>query len=1442
MPQHVKNKEEILLATDQVRGERIDAKDKILFFFDERKSVNYGKHLQDTIEFTVLDTENNLLHWENQGLTEYSLIKGQAAVDSLILKPGNDLRRTGFNRGQFRISYNFFSNALGSFSENRVFIETISATRKEIRILPVITGDDGKDLDFAGLFEDFSSGEILVRAFADLVSSVITDFPGFEEFIAVYRELENEIENLKNRLVFADINDQPTLKQELEFAEKRLTNHKGDVDAKEKKFRDLYGQLINAFQVHFDVQIGTPTIPNILSPVDRDILLTGVVREAIKTVISTKYDSSSAPEGYALYFEERLLDIATPSEELLQLTAGFRFLKYVINFGDNKNYLIVNWVRDDIEFPDAPFSIIIKLLDPLPEEFEKNDQLWISRELTPPVFEKVFLQGVEEPEDLGFHLRPPNFNIEVDNMGRRSTPFESFDDLVSTHATTSQQLVDHFFSGSLEGVDINIDYTDYGNFVHFGSAEERLENFKFKLGSIELLDSQIVSLQKSSRSLTVLSDIQRLETKKTNFVGDFDRYEEFLFTESGSQYSASIPESQSAQFNPIGEWPKQNRIEPFVLFSVTSSQAEEWFLTQSVIAQTFDNENFDRLLNNTPSHILDNEENAEYVLFLNMIGQYFDVFHSYITALGDLHNRDENVFEGLSKDLTFNVVKSFGFDLENGQDFRPLWEHAFGFDISGSLNQSGDLVAGWETSSAFDSASFETFITSSVKNTNVVSAINTVSSGAFQSNNFVNLPRGEIFEVIFDISGTLDGTTVFAISNVAGPVFTQSLSTGNNNFFVTASANWTFGFRTEIRTTGTGSDFSLTDFSFRPTEGLIQSRPTTDVTKEIWRRILNNLPYLLKTKGTSRSIKALLSCYGIPQTILAIREYGGPDPSQFPRIQDRSSFIFEDFVHSIDFDGAQDVTTPWQNFGSLNTEKPHTVELTFKTVNSGIATQSLVNVSGSSDGWGLSLRQTGSLFGKPQGMVVFEIDNKEISSSVFDFYNDDFYTIILTHTDDFTHSLFVKKAEGSRFTYQSSASGEDGLISTGVNWEVTGTTIQLASVSDFGSHFSGSMKEFRLFQPELSESIFNNHVRWPRSYNSNDPTSSFDDLVLRYSFDEPKNHDLDPTVRDVKINQTFFTSGTANGFENGVNYTPTCIEFAAFATQLGGNRFISNKIRIEDNELVFGNLNTTQRMEVGSFDFAPLDSNRLGIFFSPIDTINRDIMATFGSHDISGVLGSPADVFNQEYEGLQELNDFYFQKFTAPLDYNKFIRFLKRYDLSLFQQLKRLLPARADATVGILIEPHILERHKETILRPIESLDRLEITASALDVLIFENTADIPTFTDVFIDTTGSFEISSDRLDIDMFLTISNGDPADYSAGDFVQQQGVIAVIPPREEVDSTFAAKKRDVSASDRLKYRGILNTKETSIDGKEPIETFFTNPNRIVSVDEGPSKLKVE
>ena len=72
----------------------------------------------------------------------------------------------------------------------------------------------------------------------------------------------------------------------------------------------------------------------------------------------------------------------------------------------------------------------------------------------------------------------------------------------------------------------------------------------------------------------------------------------------------------------------------------------------------------------------------------------------------------------------------------------------------------------------------------------------------------------------------------------------------------TYDAGFIYGANTTASLAGTASETMISASD--------QSIPKGDITKEIWKRLYHNAPYLLKTKGTERGIKALMSCYGIP--------------------------------------------------------------------------------------------------------------------------------------------------------------------------------------------------------------------------------------------------------------------------------------------------------------------------------------------------------------------------------------------------------------------------------------------------------------------------------------------------------------------------------------------------------------------------------------------------
>lgn len=52
--------------------------------------------------------------------------------------------------------------------------------------------------------------------------------------------------------------------------------------------------------------------------------------------------------------------------------------------------------------------------------------------------------------------------------------------------------------------------------------------------------------------------------------------------------------------------------------------------------------------------------------------------------------------------------------------------------------------------------------------------------------------------------------------------------------------------------------------------------------KEIYKRIYHNLPLLMKSKGTERGLRALITCFGIPSDVLKVRVFGGESSEEFP--------------------------------------------------------------------------------------------------------------------------------------------------------------------------------------------------------------------------------------------------------------------------------------------------------------------------------------------------------------------------------------------------------------------------------------------------------------------------------------------------------------------------------------------------------------------------------
>jgi hypothetical protein len=422
---------------------------------------------------------------------------------------------------------------------------------------------------------------------------------------------------------------------------------------------------------------------------------------------------------------------------------------FYLNFGSNDLVIAVNSAYTE----DANGAyLLIKLYEPLPIDFDVKTTLWIVDKLAESVAYNVNVQVESVNEANQFPLRGPNFKIDVNQKIGQTTPYYNYANLISSPVSSSFQQLNSYYQD--KSVEINVDYSNFSNFIHFSSATERLNNFTYKLGLIESYNAQIGAQRSVVGGNTVTSSsIGFLSESINNIITKFDTYEYYLYYTSASF-----------------AWPKRNSTMPYSLYSITSSQAIRWLgssetkptLTSNSLlysASYYDLTNKDLLANSIPLFIQDDPNNSPYVTFLYMIGQHFDNIWIYYKDVTNRYNNTNNPFTGISKDLVADALKGLGVQLYTNSSISDnLYYSLFGINADGSL-----------------------------------------------------LP----------------------------PTGSEKITN-----YVTSSLN---------------------------------TLPGNQIQGEIYKRLYHNLPYLLKTKGTQRGLKALIACFGIPNSILTVNEFGGYD-------------------------------------------------------------------------------------------------------------------------------------------------------------------------------------------------------------------------------------------------------------------------------------------------------------------------------------------------------------------------------------------------------------------------------------------------------------------------------------------------------------------------------------------------------------------------------------
>jgi hypothetical protein len=828
--------------------------------------------------------------------------------------------------------------------------------------------------------------------------------------------------------------------------------------------------------------------------------------------------------------------------QTVKQTTNTYYKNYLLNFSRNNCVLFVNSVV-------IGEYLYVKLAEPLSADIDVDFKCWIVEEQKDTYIDRVSIIAKSFTKQYNT-LSNPNWQANNTLNLSTETGFKTWTDLLGSSTQTSQQIVDSYFSGSLSGAQLNIDYSDFNNFIFYSSATERLSNFKYKLQLLEYYASQSILISQISGS-NAESNSAEYTQYQTNLIGGFDAFEKYLYYDSSSKLTTyDIAKENAVYADLTGSYvqpvPKSTSTYPYALYSVTSSQFNTWYNSLLDSASLYDSFNLNSLEYSIPEFIRFNTDNEQMVLFVRMLGHHYDIIYSYINHMNQIHTREENPKLGMPNELLYTVAKQFGWNLTNGNQQQELWSYVLGTSETGTP-QTG--------------------------------------------------------------SNSVNGTSLSA----------------------------------------------------------------RDRTYTVWRRIVNNLPLLLKSKGTKRSVQALLSCYGIPQSMISINEYGGPRLERAP--------VYE----KLNFDYALDLSGSVAGTVTVNYTAPiNAVELRFRTDN--IVTNPYIP-------------NTMNLFTVGSNVVTIDftsgnkgtIQLNGTSSADIEIYNDEWLTTVL-RTNGTNLDLVTKKSKYGKIVAAVSASTTASFAATG--------TVTLGGTNG-GSRFVGQLQELRLWSSSLQDAAFNNHVKAPAAYNGN--VDAYSELLFRLPLTQKINHAQTGSLLGVQpVASTVSASFT--GWTLATPYDSIEETYYYDAISLGAGTFDDNKIRIESNELI-APLDVKTRAERSQFDKAPLDSKKLGVYFSPQTMIDEDIIAQLGFTDLDQYIGDPGDVEAKSYPRLIQAAQGYWKKYADKNDINSYIKIFTLFDLSFFKQLDQLLPARADKITGVLIQPNVLERSKDTILPKIKQYD-----------------------------------------------------------------------------------------------------------------------------------------
>lgn len=565
---------------------------------------------------------------------------------------------------------------------------------------------------------------------------------------------------------------------------------------------------------------------------------------------------------------------------------------------------------------------------------------------------------------------------------------------------------------------------------------------------------------------------------------------------------------------------------------------------------------------------------------------------------------------------------------------------------------------------------------------------------------------------------------------------------------------------TDLRSSVYGDDIGI-----NPNEGL---QTLGDIQGQIWRRMVANIPDILRSKGTIHSVKSIIRSFGVnPDTSLRVREYGGARGGFIEGRRQR-----RDSTGKVAVTGSWLITSPylsgsriepgfpltqgvigtggssvasdglfttgswgWEGvyrFPDSRTESAkeslvrfystgstgksimlNVVAVPSSSYSEGLATVTLYGAYSDSSSNPFALSVTGShMFnGERWQLSIGRKKETDTRSSWFlrlgstnggeisEAYESTLVVTSAADSDLFSRVTSALNSSGSFFVVgeESSVSNNSPLL-TATNYSAALT----------GS-FTGEISSVRFYSKNLDRREWFEHLRNHESLGVRNPLTNFNYVTS-------ESGSFERLRVDVPFDQDTVTAGSGGSI--------SFIDYSQNNLHLTGSGFQSNQTVIDYDDVIFSSLepkfdersaDTKVRVrswrsyenvekyggEVGPVYEVPVneegnDDMRFGIEISTVKGLDEDIIRMFSDYQsIDNAIGSPANLFDEDYPELEDMRDIYFNRLTGKIDMRNVFLFSRWFEENIGNLIEQVLPANTRYFgTNFVVESHMLERHR----------------------------------------------------------------------------------------------------------------------------------------------------